>query len=183
AIHVQEYAPPATVDANKARQRLREIRQALLHLYPQSRDRLFFKERRRQSGDSQYQPLSPWKQRGNSFVVAEGAAKLEVNLSDYLDSAVFLDHRPVREMIATMARGKRFLNLFCYTAVATVQAALGGAVSSLSVDMSNTYLEWAQRNFALNGLNAKHRTLRADCLEWLAKREGQYDLIFLDPPT
>src|SRR5690606_13274426 len=61
---------------------------------------------------------------------------------------------------------------------------LGGAVSSLSVDMSNTYLEWAQRNFALNGLNAaKHRTLRADCLEWLAKREGQYDLIFLDPPT
>jgi 23S rRNA (guanine2445-N2)-methyltransferase / 23S rRNA (guanine2069-N7)-methyltransferase len=184
AIHVQEYAPPATVDANKARQRLREIRQALLHLYPQSRDRLFFKERRRQSGDSQYQPLSPWKQRGNSFVVAEGAAKLEVNLSDYLDSGVFLDHRPVREMIATMARGKRFLNLFCYTAVATVQAALGGAVSSLSVDMSNTYLEWAQRNFALNGLNAaKHRTLRADCLEWLARREGQYDLIFLDPPT
>lgn len=183
AIHVQEYAPPATVDANRARQRMREIRQALLHLYPQSQDKLFFKERRRQSGDSQYQPLSPWKQKGNSFVVAEGAAKIEVNLSDYLDSGVFLDHRPVREMIARMARGKRFLNLFCYTAVATVQAALGGAVSSLSVDMSNTYLEWAQRNFALNGLNAKHRTLRADCLEWLAKREGQYDLIFLDPPT
>src|SRR5690606_7615333 len=86
AIHVQEYAPPATVDANRARQRMREIRQALLHLYPQSQDKLFFKERRRQSGDSQYQPLSPWKQKGNSFVVAEGAAKIEVNLSDYLDS-------------------------------------------------------------------------------------------------
>lgn len=184
AIHVQEYAPPATVDANKARQRMREIRQALLHAYPASRDKLYFKERRRQSGDSQYQPLNPWGRKGNSFVVTEGPAKLEINLSDYLDSGLFLDHRPVREMIRNLARGKRFLNLFCYTAAATVHAGLGGAASSLSIDMSNTYLDWAQRNLDLNSLGRdKHKILRADCLEWLGKREGQFDLIFLDPPT
>src|SRR5690606_10681700 len=118
------------------------------------------------------------------FVVTEGPATFEVNLEDYLDTGLFLDHRPVREMIRGMAKGKRFLNLFCYTAAATVHAALGGARESLSVDMSNTYLEWAKRNFELNGLDlASHVLLRADCLEWLAKREGRFDLIFLDPPT
>lgn len=184
AIHVQEYAPPATIDANKAKQHLREVRQALLHLYPQSREKLYFKERRRQTGDSQYQPLSPWGRKGNGFVINEGPAKVEVNLSDYLDSGLFLDHRPVRELIRNQAKGKRFLNLFCYTAVASVHAALGGAVSSLGLDMSNTYLEWAKRNFDLNGIDShKHRLLRADCLTWLAQREGQFDLIFLDPPT
>src|SRR5690606_34271497 len=101
-----------------------------------------------------------------------------------LDTGLFLDHRPVREMIRSLARGKRFLNLFCYTAVATVHAALGGAVSSLSIDMSNTYLDWAKRNFDLNKMDrARHQTLRADCLDWLAQGEGSYDLIFLDPPT
>ncbi|MFA5630581.1 MAG: bifunctional 23S rRNA (guanine(2069)-N(7))-methyltransferase RlmK/23S rRNA (guanine(2445)-N(2))-methyltransferase RlmL [Porticoccaceae bacterium] len=184
AIHVQEYAPPASVDANKARQRLRDVRQALSHLYPQSRDKLHFKERRRQSGDAQYQPQNPWNRKAQGFVVTEGAAKFEINLDDYLDSGLFLDHRPVRAMIGDMARGKRFLNLFCYTAAATVQAALGGARESLSLDMSNTYLEWAKRNFELNGLDLRrHALLRADCLEWLAKGEGQFDLIFLDPPT
>ena len=103
---------------------------------------------------------------------------------DYLDTGLFLDHRPVRQMIRHMARDKRFLNLFCYTAVATVQAALGGAAASLSVDMSNTYLDWARRNFELNGLDlSRHQLLRADCLQWLAAREGQFDLVFLDPPT
>jgi 23S rRNA (guanine2445-N2)-methyltransferase / 23S rRNA (guanine2069-N7)-methyltransferase len=184
AFHIQEYAPPASVDATKAQRRIREVRRVLEYSYPDSRDKLFFKERRRQSGDSQYQPLSAWNQKAEGFVVAEGRAKLEVNLKDYLDSGLFLDHRPVREMLAEMAAGKRFLNLFCYTAAATVQAALGGAQSSLSIDMSNTYLDWAKRNFELNRLNtSNHQLLRADCLEWLARREGQYDLIFLDPPT
>jgi len=184
AFHIQEYAPPATIDNTKAQRRIREVRRVLTELYPQSKEKLFFKERRRQSGDSQYQPLSPWNQKAEGFVVNEGQAKLEVNLRDYLDSGLFLDHRPVREMLAAMARGKRFLNLFCYTAAATVQAALGGAKSSRSIDMSNTYLDWAKRNFALNNLDAsKHQLLRADCLEWLEAGEGQYDLIFLDPPT
>jgi len=188
AIHVQEYAPPATVDPQAARRRLGEVRQALFHLFPESRERIVFKERRRQSGESQYQPLSPqnspWSQKGSGFVVSEGPAQVEVNLKDYLDTGLFLDHRPVREMIRSLARGKRFLNLFCYTAVATVHAALGGAVSSLSIDMSNTYLDWAKRNFDLNKMDrARHQTLRDDCLEWLAQGEGSYDLIFLDPPT
>jgi 23S rRNA (guanine2445-N2)-methyltransferase / 23S rRNA (guanine2069-N7)-methyltransferase len=185
AIHVQEYAPPATVDASAARRRLSEIRQALHHLYPASRERIVFKERRPQKGDDQYRPLGTASP-GHGFVVREGAARLEVNLRDYLDTGLFLDHRPVRQMLHDMARGKRFLNLFCYTAAATVHAALGGAETSLSLDMSNTYLEWARRNFDLNRLDTRrHRLLRADCLEWLAQGEGQgeYDLIFLDPPT
>ena len=183
AIHVQEYAPPASVDEDAARRRIVEVRQALQALYPESRDRLFFKERRRQKGDSQYQRQGA--QRGaKPFVITEGRAKLEVNLSDYLDTGVFLDHRPIREWLGREAAGKRFLNLFCYTAAATVHAALGGATSSLSIDMSNTYLDWAGRNFALNGIHEwEHELLRADCLAWLARREGRFDLIFLDPPT
>lgn len=184
AIHVQEYAPPATVDEQAARRRITEVRQALLALYPESRDKLFFKERRRQKGESQYQRQSPWHRDAKPFVVNEGPARLEVNLAEYLDTGLFLDHRPIRQWLGEQARGKRFLNLFCYTAAATVHAALGGAKSSLSIDMSNTYLDWASRNFALSGVNEwEHELLRADCLEWLAKREGCFDLIFLDPPT
>jgi 23S rRNA (guanine2069-N7)-methyltransferase / 23S rRNA (guanine2445-N2)-methyltransferase len=184
AVHVQEYAPPATIDPNKAKQRLREIRRVLLHLFPDCREKLYFKERRKQAGDSQYQALTSWDRKSPGSVVMEGAVKVEINLSDYLDSGLFLDHRPVREMIAGMAKDKRFLNLFCYTAVATLHAAAGGAKSSLSIDMSNTYLEWAERNFSLNNMASdKHRLLRADCLQWLSAREGEFDLIFLDPPT
>ncbi len=184
AIHVQEYAPPADVDEQQANKHLTEVRQALRQLYPDSSKKLFFKERRRQKGDSQYQRQQTRSRENATFTVHEGQGKLEINLSDYLDSGLFLDHRPVRQLIAKMAKGKRFLNLFCYTAAATVQAALGGASSSLSIDMSNSYLEWAGRNFALNDMDkVRHQLLRADCLEWLAKGEGEYDLIFLDPPT
>ena len=184
AIHVQEYAPPITVDEASANRHLTEIRQALLSLYPESRGKLFFKERRRQKGDNQYQRQPSGSSHNAVQVVTEGAARFEVNLSDYLDTGLFLDHRPVRRMIGAMARGKRVLNLFCYTAAASVHAALGGATSSLSIDMSNSYLEWAGRNFALNGLDLKqHQLLRADCLEWLEREQGAFDLVFLDPPT
>lgn len=188
AIHVQEYAPPSKIDEEQANRHLSEVRQALLSLYPGSRGKLFFKERRRQKGDSQYQPVKSRQQRnqrdGSAFVVTEGPCRFEVNLSDYLDSGLFLDHRPVRRLLGDMAAGKRFLNLFCYTAAATVHAALGGASSSISVDMSNSYLEWASRNFVLNKLDQeRHQLMRADCLDWLAKGQGEFDLIFLDPPT
>lgn len=184
AIHVQEYAPPITVDEASANRHLTEIRQALLSLYPESRGKLFFKERRRQKGDSQYQRQHSGPSHNAVQVVSEGAARFEVNLADYLDTGLFLDHRPVRRMIGAMARGKRVLNLFCYTAAASVHAALGGATSSLSIDMSNSYLEWAGRNFVLNGLDLKqHQLLRADCLEWLEREQGVFDLVFLDPPT
>ena len=111
-------------------------------------------------------------------------AKFEINLWDYLDSGLFLDHRPVRAYIRTQAKGKKFLNLFCYTASASVQAALGGALETVSVDMSHTYLEWARRNFSLNHLRSnKHRFEQGDCFEWLNQCREGFDLIFLDPPT
>lgn len=184
AIHVQEYAPPAKIDEEQANLHLSEVRKALLALYPESRGKLFFKERRRQKGDNQYQPRHSRQHHSGTFVVEEGTCRFEVNLTDYLDSGLFLDHRPVRRLIGELAAGKRFLNLFCYTAAATVHAAQGGAASSLSVDMSNSYLEWASRNFVLNKMDEKrHQLLRADCLDWLAQEQGEFDLIFLDPPT
>jgi 23S rRNA (guanine2445-N2)-methyltransferase / 23S rRNA (guanine2069-N7)-methyltransferase len=155
-----------------------------MSVYPEAKDKLHFKERRRQKGESQYQRQTPWHQESNRQVVTEGRAKVEVNLEDYLDTGLFLDHRPVRQMIAEQSRGKRFLNLFCYTAVATVQAALGGAKTSVSVDMSNTYLDWAKRNFELNAISTNnHQLVRADCLAWLDECKQTFDLIFLDPPT
>jgi 23S rRNA (guanine2445-N2)-methyltransferase / 23S rRNA (guanine2069-N7)-methyltransferase len=89
----------------------------------------------------------------------------------------------VREKLAAMSMGKRFLNLFCYTASATVQAALGGAKSSVSVDMSKTYLQWAQKNFDLNHIGKHHQLVQADCLQWLQQCREGFDLIFLDPPS
>jgi 23S rRNA (guanine2445-N2)-methyltransferase / 23S rRNA (guanine2069-N7)-methyltransferase len=114
-----------------------------------------------------------------------------VNFDDYLDTGIFLDHRPTRARIREIAAGKRFLNLFSYTGTVTVNAAAGGARSSVSVDLSRTYLDWAERNLALNDLATRdHQLVQADCREWLAdagrglaKYRDAYDLIFLDPPT
>ena len=114
----------------------------------------------------------------------EGAARVLVNLHDYLDTGLFLDHRPLRLRIADEARGKHFLNLYCYTGVATLHAALGGAHTSTSVDLSNTYLNWFRENLALNGLSDRqHRAVRADCLSWLGECDREFDLILLDPPS
>ena len=97
---------------------------------------------------------------------------------------MFLDHRPVRAHLRAAARGTRFLNLFCYTATASVYAASGGARTTTSVDLSATYLDWAERNLALNGFGgAGHQLIQADCLQWLEHDRGEYDLIFVDPPT
>jgi 23S rRNA (guanine2445-N2)-methyltransferase / 23S rRNA (guanine2069-N7)-methyltransferase len=121
---------------------------------------------------------------GDFFTVQEGHAKFWVNLIDYLDTGLFLDHRPLRLKIAEHSQGKKFLNLFCYTATASVHAALGGATESTSVDMSNTYIDWARRNFELNKINLyAHKLVQADCLQWLNECRNGYDLIMLDPPT
>ena len=114
----------------------------------------------------------------------EGGLKFLVNFTDYLDTGLFLDHRKTRARIGKLAKGKRFLNLFCYTGVATVHAAAGGAASTTSVDMSRTYVDWAKRNLAINGLRGEHAFVQEDCLAWLAEGSGgPWDLIFLDPPT
>lgn len=181
--HIAEYAPPKSVDEFAAFQRRQQFLQAVKNTWQLSDSQIFLKERRQQKGKQQYEKMAEQK---HFFTVQEGQAQVLVNLSDYLDTGLFLDHRPVRLMLAEHAKGKRFLNLFCYTAVATVHAALGGAESSLSVDMSQTYLSWAERNFRKNRLNThQHKTLHADVLQWLDRQtqKAQYDLIFLDPPS
>ena len=181
-IYVQEYAAPSTIEAHVAKKRFDTIKRAVKEFAGDRFEKVYYKERRRQKGDSQYQRLND--ESSESIVVNEGRARFEVNLSDYLDTGLFLDHRPVRAMLGELCQGKSLLNLFCYTASATVQAALAGAKSSLSIDMSNTYLDWAQRNFELNSLSsAKHQVLRADCLKWLEEDSQSFDVIFLDPPT
>ena len=182
SVYVQEYAPPATISEKVARERFAEVKQAVKEFSANYRGKTHYKERRRQKGDSQYQRATEGA--SDIIEVTEGRGRFEVNLSDYLDTGLFLDHRPVRAMIGDLVKGKSFLNLFCYTAAASVQAALAGAKSSLSIDMSNTYLDWAGRNFELNNLSAsKHQLLRADCLKWLEEEGELYDVIFLDPPT
>lgn len=118
------------------------------------------------------------------MTVSEYDVKLKVNLYDYLDTGVFLDHRITRRKLGSMAKGKDFLNLFSYTGSATVHAACGGAKSTTTVDMSNTYLEWAKDNMKLNGqVGRQHNYIQADCLQWLQESNESFDLIFIDPPT
>ncbi|MDI5922883.1 bifunctional 23S rRNA (guanine(2069)-N(7))-methyltransferase RlmK/23S rRNA (guanine(2445)-N(2))-methyltransferase RlmL [Halomonas sp. LR5S13] len=190
-VHVQEYAPPRSVDVAQAQKRLHEALGVIPDVLGVDAGKVVVKRRERQSGKAQYRKQAA---SGERFEVREGRARLWVNLRDYLDTGLFLDHRPVRRLLGEMASGKRFLNLFCYTGAATVQAALGsqkegtetagGASESVSVDLSNTYLEWARDNFALNRLDpGRHRVVRDDCLRWLETAGGEFDLIFLDPPT
>ena len=122
--------------------------------------------------------------RGELIEVGEGGLRFLVNLWDYLDTGLFLDHRPLRARVREMARDKRFLNLFCYTGSVSVYAADGGAAETTSVDLSQTYLEWATRNLALNGFaNNRHKLVRDDAAKYLEHHSAMYDLIFVDPPT
>ncbi|MBK3748557.1 bifunctional 23S rRNA (guanine(2069)-N(7))-methyltransferase RlmK/23S rRNA (guanine(2445)-N(2))-methyltransferase RlmL [Stutzerimonas balearica] len=179
-VHVQEYAPPRSIDPQKAQERLLDALAAIPQALQLPRERVVVKRRERQSGTRQYERQAS---QGQFLEVAEGGVKLLVNLTDYLDTGLFLDHRPLRLQIQREAAGKRFLNLFCYTATATVHAAKGGARSTTSVDLSKTYLDWARRNLALNGFSERQRLAQGDVMAWLAEDRGEYDLIFIDPPT
>jgi 23S rRNA (guanine2445-N2)-methyltransferase / 23S rRNA (guanine2069-N7)-methyltransferase len=180
-VHVQEYQAPPSVDAKRAARRLREVMRVLPEVLEVAPEAIALKVRRRQKGASQYQKLDHG---GERFAVGEGGCRFWVNLTDYLDTGLFLDHRPTRAMLGEMAAGKRFLNLFGYTGAATVHAARGGAVASVTVDMSRTYLDWAHANFELNGLDlARHRLVQDDVLAFLDHEQERFDLIFLDPPT
>jgi 23S rRNA (guanine2445-N2)-methyltransferase / 23S rRNA (guanine2069-N7)-methyltransferase len=116
--------------------------------------------------------------------VAEAGLPFLVNFTDHLDTGLFLDTRPVRALLRGMADDKRFLNLFCYTGTATVAAAAGGARSTVSVDLSQTYLAWARRNLGMNGFaGAGHEFVRADAREWVRRERRRFDLVYLDPPA
>jgi 23S rRNA (guanine2445-N2)-methyltransferase / 23S rRNA (guanine2069-N7)-methyltransferase len=180
-LYVQEYAPPATVDRAKAKARREEAISVLAEVTGLPMDAIYWRTRRPQKGKSQYEAIAEVDER---VVVEEGGLRLLVNFTDYLDTGLFLDHRKTRARIRELAKGQRFLNLFCYTGAATVYAAAGGAASTTSVDMSRTYVEWAKRNLAVNALSGKHEFIQEDCLAWLAEgRPERYDLVFLDPPT
>jgi 23S rRNA (guanine2445-N2)-methyltransferase / 23S rRNA (guanine2069-N7)-methyltransferase len=183
-LYVQEYAAPATVDAQAARRRRGEALSVLTEVCGVPPERIRMRLRRRTPRGEQYGKLD---EQATFHVVEEGGLRFSVNFDDYLDTGLFLDHRLTRGRLRAAAGGKRFLNLFAYTGGATVYAAAARALSSTSVDLSRTYLDWAGRNLALNGLEgANHVLVRADCREWLAaaraKRE-RFDLVFLDPPT
>lgn len=179
-VHVQEYAAPRSIDPEKAQARLLDALAAIPQALGISPQRVVLKRRERQSGTRQYERQAT---EGRFQEVNEGGVKLLVNLTDYLDTGLFLDHRPMRMRIQREAAGKNFLNLFCYTATATVHAAKGGARSTTSVDLSKTYLDWARRNLALNGFSERNRLEQGDVMAWLEACRDSYDLIFIDPPT
>jgi 23S rRNA (guanine2445-N2)-methyltransferase / 23S rRNA (guanine2069-N7)-methyltransferase len=180
-VHVAEYQAPRDVAPGAAARRLAEVRAALPVVLGVPAEAIAWKQRGRQRGSRQYQKQASG---GRLLSVREGSARLLVNLHDYLDTGLFLDHRPLRLQIAREAAGRDFLNLFCYTGAATVHAALGGARSTTSVDLSNTYLQWLRKNLAHNGLDeSRNRVVKADCLRWLGGAERRYDLVLLDPPS
>lgn len=183
-VHVQEYAPPANIDPLKASERLDAVMKIIPAVLGVSNDKVILKLRQKQRGSNQYESQAALRQR---FEVRENDQRFWVNLTDYLDTGLFLDHRITRQMLAENIRGKVFLNLFAYTGSATVYAAAGGAKSTTTVDMSNTYLGWAKDNMQLNHFTGEqHQFIRADVLAWLnepSTKELRFDLIFVDPPT
>ena len=190
-LYVQEYAPPAEIEVEAVRRRRGEAISTLPGVTGVPAERIRLRTRRRTSRGEQYDKVAS---RSDFHVVMEGGLQLIVNFDDYLDTGLFLDHRITRARLREVSAGKRFLNLFAYTGTATVYAAAGGAAATTSVDMSRTYLEWAQRNLARNMgsspqspiARAQHEFVQADCVEWLredARARERYDLIFLDPPT
>ncbi|GAA4357053.1 bifunctional 23S rRNA (guanine(2069)-N(7))-methyltransferase RlmK/23S rRNA (guanine(2445)-N(2))-methyltransferase RlmL [Kangiella marina] len=181
-VHIQEYMPPKEIPDKVSRKRLQDIVRVTAGLLEIPEVNVHLKQRQRQKGKQQYT-----KQSGDEDfkVVYEHGFKFQVNLKQYLDTGLFLDHRKTRKMLMNDVEGKKFLNLFAYTGSVSVYAAMGGA-STTTVDMSKTYLDWAKKNFSLNGITPYgHSFVQSDCMQWLEEQSGerQYDVIFLDPPT
>ena len=180
-LHVQEYAPPASVDVNAAKTRWRDLLHAARAATDVPRERLVIKTRTRGKGGSKY---GRFDVRDEFLVVEEGGLRFRVNLYDRLDTGLFLDHRIVRARVRELARDRDVLNLFAYTGAASVYAAAGGARSTTSVDLSQGYLEWASRNLVLNGFEGReHMLARADAMTFLNESPARYGLIYVDPPT
>ena len=207
-VHVQEYAAPPEIDPDKAMRRLADAVEVIGAVLEVPADHVVLKERRRQRGAAQYERRRDTKQQVD---ITEDELTYSIDLGTYLDTGFFIDQRLTRRLVRRLAGGRRFLNLFAYTGSMTVNALAGGSPSSTTVDLSANYLEWAGRNLAANGFEfardvwpapgpaggpagaprggAKasapppHTLVQADCLRWVAQAGGQYDLIWLDPPT
>ena len=182
--HVQEYDTGWEMDDSEREAWLDACLDAIQQVTGVARERIALKTRRRQKGESQYEKLGVL---GDDFIVEEFGQRFIVNLEVYLDTGLFLDHRNTRQRVREEAAGKRFLNLFAYTGSFTVYAGAGGAVSSETVDLSNTYQDWSRRNFELNGLDlSRHQLVRADVFQYLDDaiyQRKEFDLIVMDPPT
>lgn len=183
-LHISEYERPHTRTPDEHQEWVNTMVDTAAKALGVAPQRTFVKQRAPQRGHSQYDTVA---RTGYTLWVEENELRFKVNLSDYIDTGLFLDHRDLRLWAAKRAAGAEVLNLFCYTGAFTCYAAAGGARSTLSVDLSNTYLDWAQENLAGNGLmDARHEFLRADALGLLpelATAGRRFDLIILDPPT
>ena len=203
-VHVQEYAAPPEIDPDKAMRRLADAVEVIGAVLEVPAGHVVLKERRRQRGAAQYERRRDTKQQVD---ITEDDLTYSIDLGTYLDTGFFIDQRLTRRLVRRLAGGRRFLNLFAYTGSMTVNALAGGSPASTTVDLSANYLEWAGRNLAANGFeftqetwpapgpagkapggaNASaslpHALVQADCLRWVAEAGGQYDLIWLDPPT
>tara|TARA_B100001094_G_scaffold333205_1_gene409471 strand:+ start:229 stop:2340 length:2112 start_codon:yes stop_codon:yes gene_type:complete len=180
-VVVQEYAAPDTIPIATTEKRLTEVLLSLPQVLDCDPENMIVKQRRKQKGKAQYE-----KQQDEDLIliVEEYGARLKVNLTQYLDTGLFLDHRLTRKLVGEKSKGKDVLNLFSYTGTASVHAALGGAKSVTTVDMSKTYMRWARENFEINQLfNWNYKFIQEDCLQWLETDTATYDLIFVDPPT
>lgn len=188
-IHVQEYQAPKTVDKNRAFQRINDVIDVVADILETRQEKVVLKVRKKQEGSAQYHKHDT---KDHKMTVQENGLKFIINMYDYIDTGLFLDHRNTRQLIKTLANKRRFLNLFAYTGSATVYAAAGGASSTTTVDMSNTYLNWAKENLSINGYSDnvyaqnRHNFIREDCLKWMQQAildKQKYQLIFIDPPT
>jgi len=158
-----------------------EVESVLHSIFGAKKEDIYWRSRVKRAKMQQYEKVGA---EGEFFTVLEYGVKFLINLTDYLDTGLFLDHRETRRYVASIAKGKRLLNLFAYTCSFSVQAAVHGASFTKSVDMSNTYTEWGRKNFLLNGIAEKnHPIIRADCLKFLEDERAKYDLIVIDPPT
>jgi 23S rRNA (guanine2445-N2)-methyltransferase / 23S rRNA (guanine2069-N7)-methyltransferase len=182
-VVIQEYLAPKTIEQEKVKQRLQDVVAACAKFFTKKPQQLILKQRARQKGHKQYEKR---ESTGERLVIKEGNIKTSVNLLDYLDTGLFLDHRLLRTQFEKL-HIKRFLNLFCYTGVASLHAAQGGAITT-NVDLSHTYLNWAKDNFRLNHFTInQHQFIKADCMQWLKEavnnNNEKYEVIFLDPPS
>lgn len=180
-VVLSEYAAPNSIEEEAAEKRLEELILATERATNIDIDNIFVKTRLKQKGNNQYKKLNS---KSHFIIINENDAKYLVNFNDYLDTGIFLDHRPIRKKLKELSKDRRFLNLFCYTATATVQAAMGGALSTVSVDASSTYLDWAIKNMELNNFKTmNHFYYKEDCMSYLYNTHDRFDLIFCDPPT